>query len=48
MCSGKETPESVKRAVVRMARAGLSYRYIAATLGISTRTVGRILKAEKS
>ena len=44
MCSGKKLPQSVERAIRRMARAGASYRTIAATLGVSTRTVGRVMK----
>ncbi len=48
MCQGRPVSEAIRRAIVRMARAGSSYRTIAAVLAISTRTVGRILKGEKT
>ena len=48
MCQGKPIADSIRRAIIRMARAGSSMRTIAATLGISLATVFRVLKAKGS
>lgn len=48
MCQGRPIRESVRRTILRMARAGSSMRTIAATLGISLATVFRVLKAKGS
>lgn len=42
--SGQKLPSEIAKAIRRMKTAGSSYRTIAHVLGISTRTVGRILK----
>lgn len=44
MSSGQKLPPDVARAIIRMSRSGSSYRTIAETLRISTRTVWRVLR----
>ncbi len=44
MCQGKPIPESIRRAIVRMRRAGSSYRTIAVALQVSLPTVFKIVK----
>ena len=48
MCQGRKLPEAIRRAILRMFRAGASYRTIAVTLGVSLPTVWRTIKANPS
>lgn len=48
MTPGRKLPEAVRRAIERMARAGSSYRTIADTLRVSTRTVWKVLCAKST
>lgn len=43
--SGKKLSQAMERAIIRMKRAGASYREIAYVLRVSTRTIGRVIKA---
>jgi hypothetical protein len=45
MTPGRKLPEAIRRAIIRMAQAGSSYRTIAATLRVSTFSVWRVLRA---
>lgn len=44
---GRKLPQEIVKAIRRLKRAGLSLRQIAATLGVSTRTVGRVLGSKE-
>lgn len=45
MTPGRKLPEAIRRAILRMAQAGSSYRTIADTLRVSTRTVWKVLRS---
>jgi len=42
--SGQKLPDATVRTILRLLRAGQSYRQIASTLGISTTTIQRVKK----
>jgi hypothetical protein len=45
--SGQKLPDAVAARILRMFRAGWSYRSIAVACCVSTRTVGRVISASK-
>lgn len=45
--SGQKLPDNIRNQILRMFRAGWSYRTIAVATGTSTRTVGRVIGEAK-